>query len=96
MKKVLALLIAVIFVIGSTIPALSAEPEKKHGEHSMSGTITKIDHNTGMVSVKTGAGTLDVHFPPAEIKDLKEGDTITVNLSFSKGGMEKKEEKKQQ
>jgi hypothetical protein len=96
MKKVLVLLMAVLFLTTSVLPALSAEQEKKYGEHSMSGTISKIDHKTGMVTVKTGAGNLDVHFPPNDIKDLKEGDTITVNLSFTKGGMEKKEEKKQQ
>lgn len=59
------------------------------GKHSMEGSIEKIDHKTGWVSVKTGEGTLAVHFPPASIKDLKEGEMISVHLGFSKGGKEK-------
>jgi hypothetical protein len=73
-----------------------------HGHHSVSGTISKLDHEKGMVSLQTGAGTLELHFPPQSIADLKEGDSITVHLSFSKtppgpGGMpEKSEEKHEQ
>ncbi len=56
------------------------------GKHEMSGTVESIDPKTGWLKVKTGEGTLDVHFPPDSIKDLKTGDTITVHLSFSKKG----------
>lgn len=63
------------------------------GEHSMSGTISRIDHSNGKVTVKTGEGNLDVHFPPQSIANLKKGDTITVHLGFSEGagaaGMQK-------
>jgi len=63
------------------------------GEHSMSGKISKIDHSTGKLTVKTGEGNLDVHFPPQSIASLKKGDNITVHLGFSEGagsaGMEK-------
>ncbi len=56
------------------------------GKHAMSGTIETIDQKTGWLKVKTGEGSLNVHFPPAAIKDLKAGDEITVHLSFTKGG----------
>ena len=96
MKKILFYVIAAMFAgsVTSTVAvADDMKPKteigmkaKKMGVHNMAGTIEKIDHKTGMVSVKTGEGTLDVHFPPPAIKDLKMGDTITLHLSFSKGG----------
>ena len=55
------------------------------GRHSMSGTITTINQQTGLLTLKTGAGDMTVHFPQESIKDLKNGHTISVHLSFSKG-----------
>jgi len=55
------------------------------GEHGMSGTIENIDHQTGWIKLKTAAGVMTVHFPSQSTKDLKNGDMITVHLSFSKG-----------
>lgn len=55
------------------------------GQHPMSGTVTKIDHKTGMLTLKTGVGNLQLHFPPSSLEGVKEGDTITVHLAFSKG-----------
>jgi hypothetical protein len=52
----------------------------------MSGTVSAIDHTTGQLTLKTGAGELKLHFPPASIQDLKEGQTITVRLAYSEGG----------
>ena len=54
------------------------------GEHDMPGTITSIDHKTGVVVVHSAPSNLSVHFPPDSIKDLKKGDKITVHLGFSK------------
>jgi hypothetical protein len=54
------------------------------GTHSMTGTVDKIDHAKGMLMLKHGAGDMMLHFPPAANKDLKNGDTITVNLGFTK------------
>jgi hypothetical protein len=55
------------------------------GEHEISGTISKLDTNKGMVSLQTDVGMLELHFPPQEVKELKAGDTITVRLGYSKG-----------
>ena len=54
------------------------------GEHSMSGTVESVSSDD-MVSVKTGHGTLKLHFPNAA-QDLKAGDTITVRLGYTKDG----------
>ena len=55
------------------------------GRHKMSGTVDQIDHAKGMVTLKSGAADMALHFPPDSIKDLKKGDAITVDLGFSKG-----------
>lgn len=62
-----------------------AKMEKHMGKHEMTGTVEKIDQAKGMVELKTDAGTLNLHFPPPSIKDLKVGDTISVFLSYTKG-----------
>ena len=54
------------------------------GEHDMSGTVESVSSDD-MVSVKTGHGTLKLHFPNAA-QDLKAGDTITVHLGYTKTG----------
>ena len=69
--------------------------EKHMGKHDMTGTIEKIDQAKGMVELKTEVGTLNVHFPPPSIKDLKVGDTITVSLSYTKGKEMMKEKEKE-
>jgi hypothetical protein len=48
--------------------------------------VTDIEHQTGMLSLDTGVGELKLHFPPQAIKDIQEGDQMTVHLGFSKGG----------
>lgn len=56
------------------------------GEHDMSGKVEKIDHKKGIFQLKTHEGTLRLHFPPATVKDVKNGDELTVHLGFRKGG----------
>lgn len=54
------------------------------GRHKMSGTVGNIDHEKGMLTLRSSAPDMMLHFPPASIKDLKNGDTIKVELGFSK------------
>jgi hypothetical protein len=55
------------------------------GRHTMSGEVTKVDHQKGTLSLKTHEGTLDLHFPPASIKDVKQGDQISVQMAVKPG-----------
>jgi len=55
------------------------------GWHKMTGTVDKIDHAKGVLTLKSGAPDMTLHFPPDSIKDLKNGDTITVKLGLMKG-----------
>lgn len=56
--------------------------ENFKGRHTMTGEVTKLDKEKGMVSLKTKEGDLDLHFPPAALKDVKEGDRLTVQFAF--------------
>jgi DUF4097 and DUF4098 domain-containing protein YvlB len=67
-------------IVGAPVWGATA---KVQGAHSMAGTITMIDHSTGMLTLKTMEGDLKLHFPPATVQQLKNGDTITVHLSYS-------------
>ena len=55
------------------------------GSHAMSGKITKINHKTGKVTVRTDEGKMDVHFPAGDVQDLKKGDTISVHMGYTRG-----------
>jgi hypothetical protein len=86
-KKVLSAATAIILALGLVGPAFAAEPghlEHPMGQHIMSGTITKIDHQKGTLSIHTAEAPLDLHFPPSAIADLKVGDKVSVQLAISK------------
>jgi len=86
MLKALTWMATVMVVLGIGLAPVMAGTTAEEGKHSMSGTISAIDHTTGMVTLKTGAGELKLHFPPPAIQKLKEGETITVHLAYSEGG----------
>jgi hypothetical protein len=90
MQKALALVTAILIVAGLSLgTALAAtKPKGKtlwHGTHTMSGTVTEVDHTTGMLSLNTHEGELKLHFPPDVLKDVKNGDSLTVSLGFHEG-----------
>ncbi len=85
MKKALSFVTVVILIMGITMGSAVAAT-RQQGRHSMSGTITSIDQTTGLVGVKTDVGDLKLHFPPSSIKNLKEGDMISVYMGYSQGG----------
>jgi hypothetical protein len=66
----------------SSMSSSSMGGQQLMGEHSMSGTVESVD-SQDMVSVKTGHGTLKLHFPNAS-QNLKKGDRITVHLGYTK------------
>ncbi len=93
MKKALFPVIAAMLI---AVPATSAFAHKDTpgllGEHDMTGIVTQIDHKKGTLALKTKGGgpTLHLHFPADDVKDVKDGDTITVHLGFTKGAAESK------
>lgn len=63
----------------------SAESMGVMGKHAMSGTVQSVDHQQGWLELKTGVGTLRLHYPPTALKGVEVGDTITADLGFRKG-----------
>lgn len=55
------------------------------GEHSMPATVTHVNHKTGLMHVTSEGMKLTVHFPPAALAKVKNGDKIDLHLGFSPG-----------
>lgn len=53
------------------------------GMHAMPATVTSVDKQTGLVEVTSEGMSLRVHFPPASLANLNNGDKITLHLGFS-------------
>lgn len=85
MHRVLSILVIALWVGALALGTAAAAEMKHQGEHAMSGTVTDIDPQTGKLSLSTEVGDLELHFPPSALKGVKEGDPLTVYLSFSKG-----------
>jgi hypothetical protein len=60
-----------------------ASGAKEMGEHHMDGTVTKVNHHTGFITVKTAEGAMHLHYPPKSIKNIKDGNRIRIYLGFS-------------
>jgi len=65
-------------------PAASPGSAAFAGRHTMTGEVTDVDATHGRVTVKTGEGDLQLHFPPSTLSTLKRGDRVTVDLGVRK------------
>lgn len=52
------------------------------GSHNMPGTVTSVDHTSGIVKLTSEGKHLTVHFPPSAITQLKDGDHISLHLAY--------------
>jgi hypothetical protein len=95
LHRVLSILVIALWVGALALGTAAAAEMKHQGEHAMSGTVTDIDPQTGKLSLSTEVGDLELHFPPSALKGVKEGDSLTVYLSFSKGDATSTSPKKQ-
>jgi len=84
-KKWIPLIAFATLMPCSAAPALAQGASAMMGEHDMSGTVQKIDHKKGTFQLKTHEGVLHLHFPPSTVKDVKNGDALTVHLGFKMG-----------
>jgi hypothetical protein len=90
MQKSLVVLTVGLVVAWLCFGTAQAETTSKkkitwHGIHTMTGTVTEVDHTTGMLSLQTHAGELKLHFPPDAVKAVQNGDALTVSLGFHAG-----------
>jgi Cu/Ag efflux protein CusF len=58
--------------------------EDQVGQRSVTGTVKDIDHKAGTFTLQAENGPLNVYFPPAGIRDLKDGDRITLYAVFTR------------
>lgn len=63
--------------------ALPAD-EDQVGQRSLTGTVKDIDHDAGTFELQSETGALDVYFPPSGIKELKNGDRVTLYAVFNR------------
>ena len=68
----------------------SASPSMAAGDfvarHTMTGEVTRVDSTKGKVTLKTAEGSLDLHFPPSSLSNVKKGDRLTVELAMKPEG----------
>jgi osmotically-inducible protein OsmY len=50
------------------------------GLHTMTGEVTKLDHQKGTVTLKTDTGTFDLQLPPASLQNVTPGAKIAVEM----------------
>ena len=79
----------------TTPPAKKAPAAKSDGvmgQHTMEGTVTKVDAKKGWVDVKTSEGSMKLHFPSSTLESVKSGDSVTVDLAMTRMGTKKSSE----
>src|SRR5262249_46212271 len=83
MKKACALLSAALLAGGSST---AAPPPHQGGADQpiMKGAIRKIEHDSGKIELQTDQGPAQVYFAPEQVKNLKEGDQVALELETSK------------
>jgi hypothetical protein len=62
------------------------------GRHQIDATVTSIDHDNGVLTAqpngKKNPVTLTMQFRPQSIRNLNQGDLVTVDLGFTKGDVQ--------
>ena len=59
------------------------------GQHTMEGTVTKVDAKRGWIDVKTSEGSMKLKFPSSTLENVKAGDSVTVDLGMTRTAMKK-------
>ncbi len=69
---------------GTTRSTRAFDAPKGLGQHQMTGTVSKVDQEKGWLYVKTAEATLQLHFPPAALRNVKKGDRLNVDMAFTR------------
>jgi hypothetical protein len=76
-----------------TTPSAKTAPATKSdavmGQHTMEGTVTKVNAKRGWIDVKTSEGSMKLHFPSSVLENVKAGDSVTVELGMTRTAMKK-------
>lgn len=55
-------------------------------QQQVTGTVADITADKGLLALTAPDGVLKLHFPPGSIRDVRIGDTITVQYAIAKAG----------
>lgn len=69
--------------LGLTSSEAARYEANEQAQHRMYGQVTKINHASGVIDVKTAETSLQLLFPPKAVRDLNKGDAITVELGYA-------------
>ena len=72
-----------------THTGMTGDTVNMHGMHTMPATVTSADPKTGIVEVMAAGMALRVHFPPASMVNLKNGDKIGLYMGYSQANVVK-------
>src|SRR5215468_7064139 len=72
--------------------APAAKSDGAMGQHTMEGTVTKVDAKKGWVDVKTSEGSMKLYFPSSTLESVKAGDSVSVDLGMTRTGTKKSSE----
>lgn len=68
-----------------THPEMAPAPATQgNASQRVVGTVSGITPTKGLVTLTSSEGTLQLHFPPASLRDVKKGDTITAHYALAK------------
>ncbi|HEX9822556.1 MAG TPA: BON domain-containing protein [Methylomirabilota bacterium] len=67
----------------TTAPAASPAATASSGRQRLIGEVTKVDRDSGRVSVRTSDGDLTLQLPAATVAGLREGDRVTVDVAIA-------------
>jgi hypothetical protein len=67
----------------TTSPAASPAATAPTGRQRLLGEVTKVDRDSGRVSVRTSDGDLTLQLPAATVSGLREGDRVTVEVAIA-------------
>lgn len=97
MRAVFSFFIAASFMIGTVVPAFAQRPLQpvtwatvdvqsvkatiKQDEPTVSGTVSKVDRNKSLIDLQTPLGPFRIKVSSTKVQNLKEGDTLTVQLA---------------
>jgi hypothetical protein len=85
MKNGLIPLVSALLIAAPVAIFAHSDTPGLQGEHDMTGTVKRLNHKTGQFElVVAGAPHMHLHFPPDQLKDIKEGDTLTVHMAFTR------------
>jgi hypothetical protein len=69
--------------LGLTSSDAARYQANERAQHRMFGHVTAINHESGVVDVKTAETPLQLQFPPKAVRNVKKGDAITVQLGYA-------------